>query len=89
MLLQNPVEAKGALTTGYKSARPSQIVLPDGLSPGALGVTFHAHPSQGMLECHQSILPRGDGSFSAFQFPLPGKELFLYLDGHHRCCHHA
>jgi hypothetical protein len=77
MLLQNLVEAKGAPAAGCKSARPGHVVLPDDLSPGALDIAFRAHPSQGMLKHHQSILPHGDGSFSTFQLPFLSKELFL------------
>jgi hypothetical protein len=31
------------------------------------------------------LVPRGN--FPAIQFPLPGKELLLQLDNHHRCSH--
>jgi hypothetical protein len=45
------------------------------LSPGALGVAFHAHPLKGTLRSYQPIFPLNDGTFPTVQLPLPGKEL--------------
>jgi hypothetical protein len=80
MLLQNPVEVKGAPTAGRKSACLGHIVSPDCLDSGVLIVTFSACPSYSAPERHQSILPCGDGAFPAIQLPLSGKELLLQLN---------
>jgi hypothetical protein len=46
-------------------------------------------PSQGVLKSHCSIIPWADSEFPANQLPLPGKELFLQLDGQRWCGHHV
>jgi hypothetical protein len=57
-------------------------ILLDDIDMGATSITFHAH----LLECackgHQAFLPHDDGTLSAIQLPLMGKELLFQLDGH-------
>jgi hypothetical protein len=74
-LLQLPAEADELFRLGTKGARLSKVVLLGNLDLDATDIMFHAHPPKGMLECHQSILPCGDGYFPAFQLPLLGKQL--------------
>jgi hypothetical protein len=76
VFLQHPVEVNGVLGVGSKGTHSSEVVLPDILGLGALGV-FHACPPKGALESCQPILPRGDGAFPTIQLSLPGEELLL------------
>jgi hypothetical protein len=64
--------------------RPSEVVLLDSLSLGALGVTFHARLPKGPLKSHQPIFPRNDGAFPTVQLPLLGNELHPQLIQHSR-----
>jgi hypothetical protein len=88
-VLQCPAEADGLFRSATKGVCPGKLVLLGSLGLDVTGITFYAHPPKGTLECYQSILPCGDGSFPAFKLPLPGKELLLQLDGHCRRCHLA
>jgi hypothetical protein len=54
VLLQNPVEVKGASSAGCKGAHPGQVILSDSLSLDALGVASRVRPPQGMLGSRQS-----------------------------------
>jgi hypothetical protein len=54
----------------------------DSLGLDAIGITFCARLPKHTCESCQSILPRGDGAFSAIQLPLSSKELLLQLNGH-------
>jgi hypothetical protein len=67
---------------GARDACLGEEVLLDSLGSDATSITFCVHYSKGMLKGCQSILPRGDDTFTAIQFPLSGKELLLQLDGH-------
>jgi hypothetical protein len=58
-------------------------VMLDSLGLDATGIMFREHLTKGALKGCQSVLTRGEGTFSAIQLPLPGKKLPLQLDGHH------
>jgi hypothetical protein len=79
--LQRPVEVDEMFRPGARGARLGKEVLLESFSLDILGIMFYVHPPKGALEICQSVLPRGDGAFHAIQLPIPGKELFLQLDG--------
>jgi hypothetical protein len=65
VFLQHPVELNGVLGVGGKGTHPSEVVLPDNLGLGVLGVEFHARPPKGALESCQPFFPRNDDAFPA------------------------
>jgi hypothetical protein len=79
VFLQHPIEVDRVLGVGGKGARPSEVILPDNLSLGALSVMLHAHSPKGMLGSREPIFPHDDGAFLAVQLSFPGEELLLQL----------
>jgi hypothetical protein len=89
VLLQCPTEVDELFRPGNKGAHSNKVVLLGSLGLDMTVITFLAHPSQGMLQHRQSILPCGDRYFPAFHLPLSGKELLAQLNSRRRRCHRA
>jgi hypothetical protein len=69
--------------SGTRGVRQGKEVPSDSISLDALSITFCVRHPRHISECYQSILPHGDGAFSAIQLPLSGKVLLLQLDSRH------
>jgi hypothetical protein len=80
--LQCPVEVGELFGPVARDTHLGEGVLLDSLNSDVTCVMFRVHLSKGALKGHQSILPCGNGTFSAIQLPLLGKELPLQLDDH-------
>jgi hypothetical protein len=49
----------------------------DGISTGTTSIMFHVHLPERTHKGRQAFLPSDDGTLSAIQLPLQGKELLL------------
>jgi hypothetical protein len=71
---------------GTRVARLGKEVPLDSIGLDVLGITFCVCLSKRTHKSHQSVLPRGDGTFPAIQLSLSlslsGMELLLQVDGH-------
>jgi hypothetical protein len=75
--LQHHSEIDGVLGARAKGVRPSEVILPDSLDLGVLGIALHACPPKGTLGSHELILPCNDGTFPVVQLPFSVEELLL------------
>jgi hypothetical protein len=82
MFLLPPAKVDELFGPGTEGTRPGEEVLLDGNSTSATSIMFHAHLTERTRKGHQTFLPRNDGTLSAIQLPLLGKQLFLQLDSH-------
>jgi hypothetical protein len=64
------------------------IILPNDLNLGVLGIAFHARPFKCALGSRKPIFPCNDGAFLAVQVPLSSEELLPQLihRRRHHCC---
>jgi hypothetical protein len=80
--LQRTAKVGELFGLGTGGARLGEEVPLDSINTGATSIIFHAHLPERACKGCQAFLPRDDGTLSAIQLPLLGKEPLLQLDGH-------